>query len=64
MIRQELLASIIGIADEEDYSELNDEVKNAKESKEVTSLIKKICRASQRIKQKNHKHSGNAGRVA
>ena len=42
MIRQELLASIIGIADEEDYSELNGEVKNAKESKEVTSLIKKI----------------------
>ena len=42
MIRQELLASIIGIVDEEDYSGLNEEVKNAKKPEKVTSLIKKI----------------------
>ena len=41
MLKQELLASIIEIKDEEDYSELNEEVKSAKEPKEAISIIKK-----------------------
>ena len=40
MIKQGLLASI-EIADEEDYSELKEEVKNAKEPKDAISLVKK-----------------------
>ena len=40
-IKQELLASIIEIADEEDYSVLNREVKNAKEPKDGIFSINK-----------------------
>ena len=40
-IKQELLASIIKIANEEDYSGLNEVVKNMKESKKAISIIKK-----------------------
>ena len=41
-IKQELIASIIEIVDEEVCSGLNKEVKNAREPKEVISVIKKI----------------------
>ena len=41
-IKQELIASVIEIVDEEVCSGLNKEVKNAREPKEVISLIKKI----------------------
>ena len=44
------MASIIEIADEEDYSGLNEEVNNAKEPKESISIIKKIRGASQKRK--------------
>ena len=40
MIRQELLASIVEISDEDD-SELNKAVRNAKEPKEAMLIIKK-----------------------
>ena len=40
-IKQELLVSIIEIADEEDYIEMSEEVKNAKELKDAVSLVKK-----------------------
>ena len=49
--------------DEEDYLELNEEEKNAKEPRNSISLDKKVKRASQTSKQKNHKNSGKAGRV-
>ena len=40
-IKPELLASIIEIADEEDYSGLNKEVKIAKKPKDAIFLVKK-----------------------
>ena len=41
-MKQELLASIVEVLDEEeDYSEMNEEVKNAKKPKDGISLIKK-----------------------
>ena len=40
-IKPELLASIIEIADEEDYSELNEEVTIAKKAKDAIFLVKK-----------------------
>ena len=49
--------------DEEDYLELNEEVKNEKEPRNSISLDKKVKRASQTSKQKNHENSGKAGRV-
>ena len=49
--------------DEEDYLELNEEVKNEKEPRNSISLDKKVKRASQTSKQKNHKNNGKAGRV-
>ena len=56
-IKQELLVSIVEISDEEeDYLEINQQVKNANEPKDAIS--------SQRSKQRNHKHSGKARRVA
>ena len=41
-MQQELLASITEIADEEDYSSLKEEVKNAKEPKKAISLKKNM----------------------
>ena len=41
MIKQELLASVIEIVYEENYAELNHEVKNAKEPKDAIFFIKK-----------------------
>ena len=41
MIKQELLASIIEIVYEENYAELNHEVKNAKEPKDAIFFIKR-----------------------
>ena len=40
MIKQESQASIRETADEEDYSELSEEVKNVKYPKEAISIIK------------------------
>ena len=55
-----MLASMIKTSDEEeDYLEMNEEVKNAKEPRDWL----KIGRFSQRSKRKNHKHSGKAQRV-
>ena len=47
-----IIAPIIEIVDEEDYSELNEEVKNVKEPKETVSIIKTI---EELIKGKNRK---------
>ena len=47
-----IIAPIIEIVDEEDYPELNEEVKNVKEPKETVSIIKTI---EELIKGKNRK---------
>ena len=41
IIKQELLASILEVFEEEDYLQMNEEVKNAKEPKDGISLVKK-----------------------
>lgn len=41
MIKQKLLSSAIEIVDEKDYSQLNEEVKNAEKPKQAIYFIKK-----------------------
>ena len=41
MFKKELLASVVILDGEEDYLELNEEVKNAKEPKDGVALVKK-----------------------
>ena len=42
MFKKELLASVVILDGEEDYLELKEEVKNAKEPKDGVALVKKI----------------------
>ena len=42
MFKKELLASVVILDGEEDYLELNEEVKNAKEPKDGVALVKNM----------------------
>ena len=62
--KKELLASILEVLQEEDYLNICETVKNAKDLKDAISLVKKyedLLKSSNKI---DHRYSCKTGRVA